>query len=193
MQTNGKSAWENIKSLFQSPNAGIKEMADWIPYIDLTAEGYLVMRDRRYQNMVQIESHDLNTLTESDKNRLIEEFSRFLTSTNFPQKYLSIRSNVDTSEQRNYWAKMYRNAKNDLQKKRILHTIEQLKFVEENATNQEYYLLFSATSIQELQRAENEIYIFGGQALGAKPVPVEKKLKILDRLMNMSSYVDGEE
>ena len=111
MQTNGKSAWENIKSLFQSPNGGIKEMADWIPYIDLTAEGYLVMRDKRYQNMVQIESHDLNTLTESDKNRLIEEFSRFLTSTNFPQKYLSIRSNVDTSDQRNYWAKMYRQAK----------------------------------------------------------------------------------
>ena len=188
MQTNGKSAWENIKSLFQSPNAGVKEMADWIPYIDLTAEGYLVMRDKRYQNMVQIESHDLNTLTESDKNRLIEEFSRFLTSTNFPQKYLSIRSNVDTSDQRNYWAKMYRQAKNELQKKRILQTIEQLKFVEENATNQEYYLLFSATTIQELQRAENEIYIFGGQALGAKPVSIEKKVKILDRLMNMSSY-----
>ena len=37
MQTNGKSAWENIKSLFQSPNAGIKDMADWIPYIDLTS------------------------------------------------------------------------------------------------------------------------------------------------------------
>ena len=145
-------------------------MADWI-LNDLTAEGYLVMRDRRYQNMVQIESHDLNTLTESDKNRLIEEFSRFLTSTNFPQKYLSIRSNVDTSDQRNYWAKMYRNAKNDLQKKRILHTIEQLKFVEENATNQEYYLLFSATTIQELQRAENEIYIFGGQALGRQTGP----------------------
>ena len=143
--------------------------------------------------MVQIESHDLNTLTESDKNRLIEEFSRFLTSTNFPQKYLSIRSNVDTSDQRNYWAKMYRQAKNELQKKRILQTIEQLKFVEENATNQEYYLLFSATTIQELQRAENEIYIFGGQALGAKPVSVEKKVKILDRLMNMSSYAEGEE
>ena len=87
---------------------------------------------------------------------------------------------------------MYRQAKNELQKKRILQTIEQLKFVEENATNQEYYLLFSATTIQELQRAENEIYIFGGQALGAKPVSIEKKVKILDRLMNMSSYAEGE-
>ena len=86
MQTNGKSAWENIKSLFQSPNGGIKEMAEWIPYIDLTAEGYLVMRDRRYQNMVQIESHDLNTLTESDKNRLIEEFSRFFDEYEFSAK-----------------------------------------------------------------------------------------------------------
>ena len=106
MQTNGKSAWEHIKSLFQSPNGGIKEMADWIPYIDLTAEGYLVMRDRRYQNMVQIESHDLNTLTESDKNRLIEEFSRFLTNKKKKKKELSIRRNVDTSDQRNYWFKM---------------------------------------------------------------------------------------
>lgn len=168
-------------------------MADWLPYVDMTPEGYLVMRDGRYQNMVQIESHDLNTLTEGDQNRLIEEFSRFLTSTNFPQKYLSIRSNVDTVVQRNYWAKMYRHAGNELQKQRILKTIEQLKFVEENATNQEYYLFFSASTIQELQRAENEVYIFGGQALGARPVPNEKKIKILERLLNMSSYAEGEE
>lgn len=169
---------EKVKSSF----------AEIAPVIDITANGYFQLSDGNgYFDIVQLTSKDIYSLNESDKLKDIYSLAYFYQWYTHDIKVLPLNFPVDTSIQQKNLMKKFNTAKNAAQRFFLQQKIDELKFIEKNRTNREYYMFIYAEDEYTLHSRINSAERLLSVVLPITRLDEDKKVNILYKLNNLNS------
>ncbi|MCM3169465.1 hypothetical protein [Peribacillus frigoritolerans] len=181
---------KNLKKMQKTKEKKIKiksSIADIIPVIDMTANGYFELRNHEYMEIIQLTSKDIYSSNADDKNHDIYSFAFFLQSFLDDFKIVPLNFPVDTSVQQRFIQRKIEKAKNPIFIPFLEKKLQELQFIESNRTNREYYLFIYSDNEYTLTNKLNQV-----ERLLQRTTPVirlsdEKKINILYKLFNLNS------
>lgn len=163
-------------------------IADIIPIVDMTANGYFELRDGHgYMEILQLTSKDIYSLNEDDKNHDIYSFAFFLQSYLDDFKIVPLNFPVDTSMQQRFIQRKIERAKNPIYIPFLQKKLQELQYIESNRTNREYYLFVYADNEYTLISKVNQIERLLQRTLPIIRLSEDKKINILYKLFNLNS------
>jgi hypothetical protein len=182
---------KKLKKMQQAKEKKMKiksSIADIIPIVDMTANGYFELRNRQeYMEILQLTSKDIYSLNEEDKNHDIYSFAFFLQSYLDDLKVVPLNFPVDTSVQQRFIQRKIERTKNQIYIPFLQKKLQELQFIESNRTNREYYLFVYGDNEYTLTNKVNQV-----ERLLQRTTPIirlsdDKKMNILYKLFNLNS------
>lgn len=140
-----------------------------------------------YSNLYQVLGINIIALNEVEQFRVIKDFYSFIRAYNKDYKIIIMNFPVSTVTQQQHLLEKINICNNELYKKQLEIKLEELKKLEKNKTNTEYYLeTFHDENVDlEVERATLEQCL--KRNFKILEIDLEKKLKILCKLHNLNS------
>lgn len=163
-------------------NKGRKTTLDVLPIGNMDHGNVLQLKNGIFYTVLLLKSTDVNALNQDEARKAMGQFARFNTNYIEPYKILSMRFPADTKEQQRYWRKMLQRASTPLQKTRCKETLRKLQQVENEKSNQEYYLFIYGKSMRELNNNFQKVirlsdtYFYATQLAPKKIEQIHKKV-----------------
>lgn len=181
-----KEEKEAKKLLKKIPSNVLEEMQ----VLDITEEiqgDTFIKTKTGYLNLYQIQGINIVTLNEVEQLRIINDFSDFITAYKDDYKIIIMNFPVSTAVQQQHLLEKIKKCNNELFKDQLERKLEELKILEKNKTNTEYYLeiFYDENSNLETERTSLEQCLKRNFRL--MELDIEKKLKILYKLHNLNS------
>ncbi|MFB7141703.1 hypothetical protein ACFCYN_18790 [Gottfriedia sp. NPDC056225] len=164
-----------------------KSIADIIPVIDLTANGFIELRNGEFMEILQLTTKDVYSLNEVDKNLNIYSFAYFLQSYLEDMKIVPLNFPVDTTIQQQHIQRKLERTDNQLYVPFLKKKLEELRFIEKNRTNREYYLFLYSESEFTLKNKAIQVERLLQRTTPISHLSEEKKIAILYKLNNLNS------
>ncbi|PEJ57960.1 hypothetical protein CN692_10725 [Bacillus sp. AFS002410] len=164
-----------------------KSIADIIPVIDLTANGFIELRNGEFMEILQLTTKDVYSLNEEDKNLNIYSFAFFLQSYLEDMKIVPLNFPVDTTIQQQHIQRKLERTDNQLYVPFLKKKLEELRFIEKNRTNREYYLFLYSESEFTLKNKAIQVERLLQRTTPISLLSEEKKIAILYKLNNLNS------
>lgn len=158
-----------------------------LPFVDINS-GYIELK-KGVMDIYQIGSRDIYSLNEDEAKRLIYEKTRFYRVFQSDFKFVSMSFPTNTGIQQQYLQRKIQTNQNPIYLPYLYKKIEELKFLEENRLNQEYYLFLFADSVAMLNDQKKTVKRMLQMALPLKEISKGKKEQILSKLNNQSSKI----
>lgn len=163
---------------------------DVCPIVDITQNGYFQLSDEEgYFDIIQLTSTDIYSLNDADKDKNIYTLAYFLQWYLNDIKIVPLNFPVDTSSQQAQTIKyMEKTLADDTKKLSILQDkLNELKFIESEKTNREYYMFVYADDEYTLRSRVGHVDRLLQQVLPIIKLTDEKKVNILYKLFNLNS------
>ena len=164
-----------------------KSIAYIIPVIDLTANGFIELRNGEFMEILQLTTKDVYSLNEEDKNLNIYSFAFFLQSYLEDMKIVPLNFPVDTTIQQQHIQRKLERTDNQLYVPFLKKKLEELRFIEKNRTNREYYLFLYSESEFSLKNKAIQVERLLQRTTPISLLSEEKKIAILYKLNNLNS------
>ncbi|SFD59941.1 hypothetical protein [Bacillus sp. UNCCL81] len=164
-----------------------KSIADIIPVIDLTGNGFIELRNGEFMEILQLTTKDVYSLNEEDKNLNIYSFAFFLQSYLEDMKIVPLNFPVDTTIQQQHIQRKLERTDNQLYVPFLKKKLEELRFIEKNRTNREYYLFLYSESEFTLKNKAIQVERLLQRTTPISLLSEEKKIAILYKLNNLNS------
>lgn len=164
-----------------------KSIADIIPVIDLSASGFIELRNGEFMEILQLSTKDVYSLNEEDKNLNIYSFAFFLQSYLEDMKIVPLNFPVDTTIQQQHIQRKLERTDNQLYVPFLKKKLEELRFIEKNRTNREYYLFLYSESEFTLKNKAIQVERLLQRTTPISLLSEEKKIAILYKLNNLNS------
>lgn len=158
-----------------------------LPFVDINSD--VIELKKGVMDIYQIESRDIYSLNEDEAKRLIYEKTRFYRVFQSDFKFVSMNFPMNTGIQQQYLQRKIQTNQNPVYLPYLYKKVEELKFLEENRLNQEYYLFLFADSVAMLNDQKKTVKRMLQMALPLKEISEGKKEQILSKLNNQSSKI----
>lgn len=181
---------KNLKKMQEKKEVKVKiksSIADIIPVIDMTANGYFELRNHEYLEIVQLTSKDIYSLNADDKNHDIYSLAFFLQSYLDDIKLVPLNFPVDTSVQQRFIQRRIEKARNPIYIPFLQKKLQELQFIESNRTNREYYLFLYSDNEYTLSNKVNQVERLLQRTCPVIKLTDDKKINILYKLNNLNS------
>ncbi|TWL14627.1 hypothetical protein [Bacillus licheniformis] len=186
-----KTTNEKAKSLDEPKKAKVySEVVEVIPFVDVTEENFFELKNGSME-ILQLESEDTKNKNEDDIRYMIFSITKFLRTYSADFKWVSMGFPVSTSRQLEYWLKKFSETDNPIKAQFIQQKINELKYLEENYLNRDYYL-FLYSDEKTLDSLKDNIKSVKRANRAVMPlieIPQEKKYQILYKMNNMNSKI----
>lgn len=174
-----------FQNLFSSKDRSILEI---IPITNIE-DTFFQLRDGTVFDMVQIVTRDLTSLSDDDieyDNLTIVKFLR-LYAEDF--KICSLSFPTDTKSQKQYLERKISKTKNSVFLHFLEYKLEELKYIEKNKTELEFYIFLFAKSPEELKNKYSILQSSLGATGFYDELELEKKIQILYKLNNKNTNI----
>ncbi|MEK5504166.1 hypothetical protein [Bacillus sp. FSL M8-0168] len=161
-----------------------------IPFVDVTEENFFELKNGSME-ILQLESEDTKNKNEEDIRYMIYSITKFLRTYSADFKWVSMGFPVSTSRQLEYWQKKLSETDNPIKAQFIQQKINELKYLEENYLNRDYYLFLYSDekSLDSLKDNIKSVKRANRAAMPLIEIPQEKKYQILYKMNNMNSKI----
>lgn len=140
-----------------------------------------------YLNLYQIIGINIIALNEIEQFKIIDDFSSFIRSYNEDYKIIIMNFPVSTVVQQQHLLEKINKCENELFKKQLEVKLEELKILEKDKTNTEYYLVTFHNENVNLEIEQRSLEKCLNRNFNLIELDLEKKLKILCKLHNLNS------
>ena len=140
-----------------------------------------------YLNLYQIIGINIIALNEIEQSKIIDDFSSFIRSYNEEYKIIIMNFPVSTVVQQQHLLEKINKCENELFKKQLEVKLEELKILEKDKTNTEYYLVTFHNENVNLEIEQRSLEKCLNRNFNLIELDLEKKLKILCKLHNLNS------
>lgn len=174
-----------FQNLFSSKDRPILEV---IPITNVE-DTFFRLRDGTIFDMVQVVTRDLTSLSDDDiqyDNLTIVKFLR-LYAEDF--KICSLSFPTDTKSQKQYLERKIAKTKNSVFLHFLEYKLEELKYIEKNKTELEFYIFIFAKSPEELKNKYSILQSSLGVTGFYDEIELEKKIQILYKLNNKNTNI----
>lgn len=113
--------------------------------------------DNKLIDLLQIETCDLKHLNANSTENKISELTEFNRSYHDDYTIINNKYKPNYERQIRYLELCMKNAKNDGQKKAILNKMNELKHLEKNTFNKEYYLIIYGSDVEDLDYKKEKV------------------------------------
>ncbi|MGG3881426.1 hypothetical protein [Bacillus smithii] len=158
---------------------------DILPFVRLE-EDHIVLKEG-VMDILQISSLDIDSLSEDDLSLLIYQSARFLRSYQFDFKAVSMNFPSNTKVQQEYWKKKREQTTDEQRLKFIDQKLYELKFLEEERTNREFFLFLYAEDKYKLAERKRICKNLFKNSFPLQELTPEKKKSILFILYNQNT------
>ncbi|MEV2908302.1 hypothetical protein ABNF65_06505 [Paenibacillus larvae] len=163
----------------------LSQTPDILPFIRIEAD-HIVLKNG-VMDIFQISSYDLDTLNEDDLNRYVYMRVRFIRSYGYDYKEVALNFPINTTEQQNYWKSKRENTQNPVYLRHIDRKLEQLKFLEEERTNREFFLFIYADNKEQLEERRRIAFSQFKKSFPLIRISNKKKEDVLFMINNQNS------
>lgn len=159
-------------------------------YYDKVNRSY-VLKDGKYMDIYQIQSKDLTTASDDEVEYDNLKFCKFYRLYENDIKIVVMNFPCNTKEQQEYLTRQMNRTTNVVFKEFLKRQIAELIWIEKKTTTREYYMMFFAKSLDELEDTRRTIKttLHTGRDGMIMEIPDEKKHQILYRMTNKCSQV----
>ena len=169
---------------FGRKDASISELIPIVSYDDELQTFVMKNETVKYLDILQIKTEDLINKSIYEKDYLNMQWAKFYKTCAADIKIISLNFPTDTSEQQRYIQYKIENCKNPVFKEFLEIKLSELKTIERNRSDREYYLMIFAEDSEQLFDVRQII----NSSLGAQnlcySLEKEKKKKIFYRFNN---------
>lgn len=177
----------------QPPPKVKSSFADISPFIDLTELDFYELSNADglttdgYLEVLQLTSKDVYALNQEDIDKDIIQFAYFNQWFVHDYKIVPLNFPEDTSEQQRQVLKGINNPVKQAYVPFLQQKLEELKFIESERTNREYFMLLYAEDEYTLLTRVKQVQGLLRNSFPAKRISMEKKMNIVYKLMNLNS------
>lgn len=143
--------------------------------------------DNQLLDIIQIKSHDLEHITESEKLFVIYNWQKYYMLHQEDIKIVILNYPCELETNLNYLYKKMKNAKNTIIKNGLLAKIQELEYLEENAFELEFFIMIFAEDItdytEKIGNYQGTLFTIGYANL----ITNDKKERLLYKLFNMNT------
>ncbi|WP_342472395.1 hypothetical protein MHH70_01930 [Metasolibacillus sp. FSL H7-0170] len=157
-----------------------------LPFLDIT-EDYILLKNDIYMDILQITSTDLQTLTEDELNRNLLLEARSYRSFAPSYKIIALNFPSNTGRQQQYWIRKKERVTNPLLLRFINRKLFELRFLEQERPNREFFVFLYAPSLQLLEDVKNQLNRGMRQTFPLQSLSIEKRQDVLFLLNNQNS------
>ncbi|WP_107942662.1 hypothetical protein [Metasolibacillus fluoroglycofenilyticus] len=157
-----------------------------LPFLDIT-EDYILLKNDIYMDILQITSTDLQTLTEDELNRNLLLEARSYRSFAPSYKIIALNFPSNTGRQQQYWMRKKERVTNPLLLRFIERKLFELRFLEQERPNREFFIFLYASSLQLLEDVKNQLNRGMRQTFPLQSLSIEKRQDVLFLLNNQNS------
>ncbi|KYG92008.1 hypothetical protein A0U40_03455 [[Bacillus] sp. KCTC 13219] len=157
-----------------------------LPFLDIT-EDYILLKNDIYMDILQITSTDLQTLTEDELNRNLLLEARSYRSFAPSYKIIALNFPSNTGRQQQYWMRKKERVTNPLLLRFINRKLFELRFLEQERPNREFFVFLYAPSLQLLEDVKNQLNRGMRQTFPLQSLSIEKRQDVLFLLNNQNS------
>lgn len=180
----------DLKEQKKKPPKPAASTLDLVPFRCFAAEDdYILTADNAIVDMVQIMPRNLRNSNIDDRELAIYDFAVFLRGFSADFKIITMNYPADTTSQRKHIQSALDNCENNVYEYFLSQKLGELERVEQNVTDQEYYLMFFADTAAQYSKYKDDINEMLGRVLSVQPVSRSKKIRILAKLSNISSKI----
>src|SRR5699024_2110125 len=159
---------------------------DLLPF-KKTEDG-LIKTKSGYVDVLQIVTSDLYSKNEDELNRILYMRTGFLRSFNDSFNEMILNFHVDASSQRQSWLKQMRSVSDDpIKRKYIERRSFEIKFLEEEETNREFFLLLFAKTKYQLIAITKQAVKSNQSSSPLRKLSDRKKRSVLFLLNNQNT------
>ncbi len=167
-----------------------RTVLDLIPIVDYQ-DGCFLLRNGKVMDIVQIKTRDFTTASEDDIDYDNLSLVKFFRLYGADMKIVCLSFPTDTKEQQQYFERKIAQTKNEVFKYYLNYKLEELRFIEKNRTDLEFYIFIWAKDKAELR--DRQIIIQRSLGVGRLSTEIEdkKKLQILFKIANKNTGISG--
>lgn len=163
-----------------------KNMDELLPIANFEGEAFR-FQDGTYLDFVQIITKDLLNMSSEQLAYDNMTMANFLKKYDADIKYVVLNFPKDTKLQQNYYTTKIEEERNPVYKQLLQDQLDELKYIERNNTEREYYLFYFAQNIEDWRN--KQMKIMHGLDAQVQKIPNEKKLQIMYKICNKNSRV----
>ena len=164
-----------------------KSIIDIFPIID-EEEGFF-KTTYGYMNIYQIQSKEVYSLNDDEKEKHICDFSNFLRLYAEDMKIICMQFPVNTYLQQENIRKKLANTSNPMFKHFLNQKLRELVFLEKHRYNKEFFIMIFAKDLKDIQEKEHFLFRLSNESIPISSIDYEKKIKILFKLSNQNSKI----
>lgn len=167
-------------------------VAELIPIIDMTEEGYFELRENEgFFHIVQIEGKDIYSRNVSETEFDIITSAQFYRAFHHSVKITCLNFPVETKRQQAYIEKKIEENENPFYEEFLRRKLKELTYLEWKRSNREYFLTIFGPNVKILEdRIKNGTRLIE-KTLQVHELPIEKKLEFLFKLNNLNSKISS--
>ncbi len=154
------------------------------------------LEDGTYLDIIEKTSKDLEHSLGDEVEYEMLQMAKFFKVYKGDIKVVALNFPINTARQREHLLAQKEKTNNEIRKKWLDRSIDELLKQDLNATKREYYIfVFSENKEDHLKNKKQIASVLGFQGKSAlvKEIPMEKKHRILYKLNNMNSLIVGDE
>lgn len=164
-----------------------KSIIDIFPIIDY--EETFFKTTYGYMNIYQIQSKEVYSLNEGEKEKHICDFANFLRLYSDDLKIISMQFPVNTYLQQENIRKKLTKTSNEMCKHFLKKRLNELVFLEKHRYNKEFFLMIFSNNFKDMQEKEQFLFRLGNENIPITTIGYEKKIQILFKLSNQNSKI----
>lgn len=157
-----------------------------LPFLDIT-EDFILMKNDVYMDILQITPKDLQSLTDDELNRHLLLEARAYRSYAPNYKIIALNFPSNTERQQQYWLRKKEHPTNPLLLRFIERKLFELRFLEQERPNREFFVFIYASSLQLLEDLKNQLIRGMRQSFSLQMLSIEKRQDVLFLLNNQNS------
>ena len=161
---------------------------DLISIIDYHLDLAFLLKDATIMDIYHIQTFDLNGLSSDEISSKITSFILFLRGYHFDIKIVSMNFPTVTLPQQEYLRGRIKRCQNTEHIPYLTDKLFDLEYLEKHNTDTEFYLI-TYTKREENTSSKELIYSLKNSHFNLSEIPLEKKEKIIFKLMNQNSAV----
>lgn len=158
---------------------------------DITVEGYVVLSDGNYAEILQIEGKDVHSRNEEETAIDISALAQFYRSHHQGVKIISMNFPVNTTIQKNHVNKLIEKCDNEKFLKQLHRKKSELETIESKRNNREYFLELFSNSKETLESKVINAKRILSRSLMIHEININKKIDLLYKLNNLNSKVEN--
>ncbi len=153
---------------------------------ELNPNGYFVLQDGELLELLKIRAIDLNSLSTEENEYIVLKWAK-IHKLNAPDiKVVCMNFPCDTTRQQIFLERKMQNTKNEIHRETLSTYLEELRWLQQNDTTRNFYLMTFASSDEEMDNAVRrwkENLGIGKNGLLSE-VDVTEKIEVYHNLLN---------